>query len=765
MNGNELINTNLIDYSPLRNAARGFDGAANRAERRISATQKRVQDLQRLDPTNPLALLITLMGAKREGEIRDELNILRGQAGDQQRKKDIAKQEKEWRKNQLSDLKIKGLDKAFGVFANKEHGGDIDAALKDPNMQSKVFDISNEFQPMSDKELGQLLDTYNKEKASLLTLKSTGGDKLEPHEIRQHELFVRGLRQTLNEQFRHRYGKDFDAADPPPPTTGKDGGDQSAPPEVGTKTDPPVVLPEGPKAKEALLGKNKKGGPKKEDKPPTGIEKIITDASDLIDPNKGAPPGWELGKHSTGGDREEVFYNEGNGSYVKETDKGYAIGFVGKPPIQSGLKRNEAFKIASDLKEKKKKTEVKEQPSSVKPVDVAKTGAKGSYDYIADKLEEAHQSGIPPEVIDAANERAYAKAFGIDSAMGETPRPTGPPTTQDLIGLPNIDASPESSPSPPPVPEDPGMFSNLLGELDELREKYFPSEKEVDPRESIRESKQQADRLQAIRRGEINEQGNTPEEQANIDRANRQALIASGELSPNTGAAIVEHKLPKALDPVPEVDPSMIPKADRDLGAERSKAEAMQKKAAMKRLRSDPLISSLIQVESSGRPNAIGYKMHKDPRTGKFVYDTVKVKDKWGRTVERKVPLSYGLMQITVPTARASNLPAAVKAFKGKSDKQVVKTLLSDPELNVRIGKEFVDKLRTQISQNKYVKDNKFSKKEIDVLVGAAYNWKGEGLNELINKAEPNSFSQVLARIKFPGETREQIRKLRKALK
>jgi hypothetical protein len=764
MNGNELINTNITGYTPLV-SPRGFEGIASRADKRISSTQKRVQDLVKLDPTNPLASLITFLGANQERGIRDELNTLRGQTIEQDRKTKKIKADDAWRKKALGDLKTKGLDKAFERFVNEDHGGDIDAALKDNNMQGKLNAYKNEYKPLEDKEVLQLFAELAKEQTELNNLKISTGGKIDPEDENFHKMAVRGIRETLRKHFEHKYGKKFsdskiDSMVGSPTGTGTPGSGTPPPPVVGkvpldNTGQPRVKVPNKVKSAKAVL----KGKPTK-----------------------------PVAKRGTELWRED--FNDGIREIVKSSDEGTLkkdlMGF-----IKSYFKGDKKGKSAPKPRAVPTAPNDPEKVGApISPMDVTGSDSANSYDYIVDKLNEAHsQSNIPPDVLAAANERAYAKALGVDSAMGES---TLPPelTTQDLIGLPDLSRQatqphdsgavpmPEVTPMTPYAglaeeiarkSEDGGEnqtvdtpFSGIVDGWNALRDSLSgESDETADPRDSIRKSKQEADRLQAILRGEINEQGYTPEEQANIDRTRKQAGVASGDIPVVND--LPRPQSPKALDPVPQVDPSMIPKAGRDLGEERSKAEAMQKKAAMKRLRSDPFVNKLIQIESSGREDAIGYKMHKDPRTGKFVHDTVKVKDKWGRTVNRKIPVSYGLMQITVPTAKASKLPAAEKAFKGKSDKVIARILLENPELNVRIGKEFAGNLRKQLKQNAYAK--KFTKQEIDVLVGAAYNWKGEGLDKLITKAKPENFAQVLARIKFPAETRRQIKELRKALK
>jgi hypothetical protein len=686
-----------------------------------------------------------MLGANKERGIRDELNALRGQSISEDRKAKKIKADDAWRKKALGDLKTKGLAKPFERFVNEIHGGDIDAALKDKSMQEKVYAYSQEYEPLGDKEVIQLFSELNKAKTTLEQFKANTSDPVNPEHVMFWENAVRNLEATLRKHFKHTLGdkssnSKIDSMVGSPTGTGTPGSGTPPPPVVGQAPSVDAGPPRG--------------------KDPNKIEKL----KELLVKKPAKPvakTGTELWKEDINDGIREIVRSSDEGTLKKDL-----LGF-----IKSYFKGDKKDKpVPKPRAVPTVPNEPEKAGTPILPMDVTGSDSANSYDYIIDKLNEEHsQNNIPPDVLAAANERAYAKALGADSVMGETPLPTEP-NTEDFIGRPDLqgqlswqkpvtlDSGDMPVPSTPPTDETP----SILDRLEALRQEYFgPNEASADPRDSIGESRQEADRLQSILRGEINEQGYTPDQQANIDRTKVQAGVGSGSIPIDNN--MPRPKPPKVLAPVPQVDPSMIPIANRDLGAERSKAEAMQKKAAMKRLRSDPFVNKLIQIESSGRGDAVGYKMHKDPRTGKFVHDTVKVKDKWGRTVNRKIPVSYGLMQITIPTAKASKLPAAERAFNGKSDKVIARILLADPELNVRIGKEFADKLRTQLKQNTYVK--KFTKQEIDVLVGAAYNWKGEGLNGLINKAKPENFAQVLARIKFPAETRRQIKELRKALK
>ncbi len=120
---------------------------------------------------------------------------------------------------------------------------------------------------------------------------------------------------------------------------------------------------------------------------------------------------------------------------------------------------------------------------------------------------------------------------------------------------------------------------------------------------------------------------------------------------------------------------------------------------------------------------------------------------------------------MTLSTASATDW--GKKIFKGKSKEERVQ-LLFDPYNNMKMSKEFTDKLKSQFEENKYTKDwDEFDKR---ILVGMAYNWKGEGLSKkVIDVIKPKKFDDILFKaskfgINIPKQTRRQIRVLRKKL-
>ena len=211
MNDNELINTGISGFEPyqfdpavMQVMPTGYDRVANRAQRRITDTQKRVQDLVKLDPTNPLSLFITMLGANQTAGIRDDLRSLRQDSVSKQKKKLAKETAEDLRKTQLADLKIRGLEDAFGTFINREHHGDVNAGLNDPDMQDKVLAISKEYQPMSTKELAKLMQTYSEENTAYNTMRRSGGDQVLPREKKSQEQLVKSIFAIIKEHFEHQ---------------------------------------------------------------------------------------------------------------------------------------------------------------------------------------------------------------------------------------------------------------------------------------------------------------------------------------------------------------------------------------------------------------------------------------------------------------------------------------------------------------------------------------------------------------------------------
>ena len=131
-----------------------FALAANRADRRVNRNRQRVQDLVKLDPTNPLAALVTFLGAREEHLLNEDLVGIRNAYGKQERLT-------QGRKKFFEDLKKSGHEDIFKELVNKRFGGDTDKAwmfLKDhPEVLAEEFNRPN---PAKIKDYISVLRTY-----------------------------------------------------------------------------------------------------------------------------------------------------------------------------------------------------------------------------------------------------------------------------------------------------------------------------------------------------------------------------------------------------------------------------------------------------------------------------------------------------------------------------------------------------------------------------------------------------------------------------
>ena len=151
-------------------------------QQQITSNRKRVQDLVKLDPTNPLALLITLLGAGEERELRDDLNALRGK--DKKRQQQVAKV-KAFEKS----LKLGKNENAFASIVEREFKGDVVAAMNAPNIRELISQEKNRPVPL-DWEDQHKLRTYVEEASNKLRLIEEGFDIAKPRQIAHLKSFI-----------------------------------------------------------------------------------------------------------------------------------------------------------------------------------------------------------------------------------------------------------------------------------------------------------------------------------------------------------------------------------------------------------------------------------------------------------------------------------------------------------------------------------------------------------------------------------------------
>ena len=151
-------------------------------QQQITSNRKRVQDLVKLDPTNPLALLITLLGAGEERELRDDLSTLRGK--DKKRQQQVAKV-----KAFEKELKLGKNENAFASIVGREFNGDVVAAMNAPNIRELISQEKKRPVPL-DWEDQHKLRTYVEEASNKLRSIEDGFDIAKPRQIAHLKSFI-----------------------------------------------------------------------------------------------------------------------------------------------------------------------------------------------------------------------------------------------------------------------------------------------------------------------------------------------------------------------------------------------------------------------------------------------------------------------------------------------------------------------------------------------------------------------------------------------
>ena len=187
-----------------------------------------------------------------------------------------------------------------------------------------------------------------------------------------------------------------------------------------------------------------------------------------------------------------------------------------------------------------------------------------------------------------------------------------------------------------------------------------------------------------------------------------------------------------------------------------------------------PRLQFVAKVENAKLdPKAVGFKLK--PKLDK---DGKKVK-KNGRVVmvhkldkdENKIPVSYGLIQLTPKTAYATDYwKELVKEEKPTNEKEKI-NLLFNPKHNAAMSEEFMNTLEEKIRKVIEKENLPWSEEDIELASIAAYNWNGENMQGVISKAGKNSFKATLnqwdtinssefkKKKQVPDETWSQIRR------
>jgi len=714
MNDNELINTAVSGFTPYQFNPQSpqlmptaFDRTASRTEQRISDTQKRVNQLVQLDPTNPLALMVTMLGANQNRGLRDDLMSLRGQAF----KSDAAQKK---RKKILADIKALDYGDALGIYAREKHGSDIDATLNDPNLMDGLEEIKTRKEGLSINEEVKLIDQMANAMNEIIKYKKIGGDNPEFLSIQQG-IFDKGMAILRGKGYSKEQideamgtvsptGPQSTIVDRPPPPAGFNQQTETVTPgavgstpnkkdqiksNLNRRNAPPKVSPtEGAKVKptgmQGILHDVQKNIITPADKmirSGTVLKTSLGKASDAINQGEGDFPvelqhlkeqGWTrdaiplklTGKKPRVGDpiyRREVFFHNSTGIYVGESPqvdkkKKWFVGDVNNGVQRSFATRDEAFAFAATYKPN--------IPKQIKPDDMTGTDATGSADLTKPPPVQKKKKDIP-------------KIISTDHRTEEEKKTK--PWERTYLG---------------------DKINKVLDFINPIGEAEGATTNDV--------------------------------------KTGSGSNIISSTGGSNVGG---------------------VGKAGKRYGGFAGRNPVA---TSVEQFRSNPFVESMVRAESDGNERAIGYKLvEKKDANGntKLVY----AKDKKGN----KIPSSYGLMQVTIKTALSTK--AGQELMRGlnpnnKEDKEKIKEILFDPYNNLKIATEFANRLRDQLGRNKYAAN--FSELEFNQLISAAYNYKGENFSkDVLDKYKPSSMKELLHKAYIPKETRRQIRVVGKYLR
>ena len=139
-----------------------------------------------------------------------------------------------------------------------------------------------------------------------------------------------------------------------------------------------------------------------------------------------------------------------------------------------------------------------------------------------------------------------------------------------------------------------------------------------------------------------------------------------------------------------------------------------------------------------------------------------------GRTIKGGKIQGRGLAQVVPSTAKGT--PIGKARWKNKTNAEVAKILKENPDLNVAVAAQFLEQLHTVFKKNQYTKN--WSERDFELLMGTAYNNKGESFVKVINTVKPKNFKDLLNRAgnytsgqpRLEAQTRRLINRLEKSL-
>ena len=178
----------------------------------------------------------------------------------------------------------------------------------------------------------------------------------------------------------------------------------------------------------------------------------------------------------------------------------------------------------------------------------------------------------------------------------------------------------------------------------------------------------------------------------------------------------------------------------------------------------------ILQTENAPMDaRAVGYRLKPKMKDGKKVTKNGRVVMEHRLRDGEKIPISYGLMQLTPKTAYATDYwKELVKKEKPANEEEKIE-LLFNPKHSVAISKEFRKKLEDKIRGAVAKKNLAWTEKDIRMAVVTAYNWNGENFGNVIRRAGMDDFKSTLSKWdtihkknkenQVPDETWSQIRR------
>ena len=399
----------------LGDTSKAYQLAATRGDKRISDTKRRVSELVKLDPTNPLALLVTMLGAREEALTTEELNKLRGI--DKKSTRSKLKREKF-----IKDLKLAGNEKYFEAVVQDKFNGDVDAAINDPKIREKIVAQRSKPEKLKGQALADFANSYQRLRETFGNVKkglSDGDAKLMGHVLQRMESYLIAqlsdgasednidfMNQAYSKLVHEKYKQDAELkgllALPSPTKEQQKRIKQLSPSSQPTKKEAGGGLET---VEKNLLEGSPGFDPQSEvTTPPEFINKLAREGrlgeavgnvakkinAELFGGEKGSlPKGWtreverinplppspETGLFPVGSERQDIFYYKANNSYVVTKPNGtFSAGILGNDPVKGGFKTpGEAMAFAMTLKADEVAVE-KEEPLT--PVQVEEAVAE-----------------------------------------------------------------------------------------------------------------------------------------------------------------------------------------------------------------------------------------------------------------------------------------------------------------------------------------------------------------------------------------------------